>query len=115
MIRSSKFKVQGAKLNKLRKGDEVKIVAGKDKGKTGKVDKVLPLRQKVLVTGVNQYKRHLKARSQNQPSEIATITKPIAIANVSLICPKCKLPTRVGYRADGDKKKRICRKCEQEI
>lgn len=100
---------------KLLKGDEVKIVAGKDKGKTGKVEKVLPVGKKILVGGVNQYKRHLKARSQREPSEIATIIKPIAIANVALICPKCKLPTRVGYRVEGDKKMRICRKCEQEI
>lgn len=97
---------------KLLKNDEVKIVAGKDKGKSGKVEKVFTKTQKVLVAGVNQYKRHMKARSQNETSEIVTITKPLPVANVQLICPKCKKITRVGYKIEKDKKTRICRKCE---
>lgn len=98
---------------KLKKGDEVKIVVGKDKGKTGKIEKVFPKEQKVQVLGVNQYKRHTKARSQREKSEIVTITKPLAIANVMLVCPKCHLPTRVGYQNEGEKKERICKKCKQ--
>lgn len=100
---------------KLKKGDEVKVTRGKDKGKTGKIEKVSPKENKVLVLGVNQYKRHLKARSQNQPSEIATITKPLPIANVLLICPKCHLPTRIGYSFEDKKKMRVCKKCKQII
>lgn len=98
---------------KLRKGDEVKIIKGKDKGKIGKIEKVLPKEQKVLIPGVNVAKRHLKARSTRQPSEIVSVAKPIAIANVMLICPKCNLPTRVGYSLQNDKQARICKKCEQ--
>jgi len=100
---------------KLKKGDLVKVVLGKDKGKTGKIEKVLTRIEKVLVTGVNQYKRHLKARAQGQSSEIVTITKPLASANVSLVCPHCKLQTRIGFRIEKNDKIRICRKCEKKI
>jgi len=67
---------------KLKKGDNVKVVRGKDKGKTGKIDQVFPKSSKVLVNGVNLYKRHLKARSQTKPSEIVTLTKPLPEENV---------------------------------
>lgn len=100
---------------KIKKGDEVKIVLGKDKGKTGKVEKILPGDEKVLVTGINQYKRHMKARSQTQSSEIVTITVPLAVAKVRIVCPKCHTMTRVGYKIEREKKVRICRKCEQVI
>lgn len=103
------------KNQKLKKGDEVKVLRGKDKGKTGKIEKVFSKEGKVIVAGINQYKRHLKARSQNQPSEIITITKPLYIENTALVCPKCKMATRVGFLLKGEEKKRICRKCEQEI
>lgn len=101
-------------MKKLKKGDEVRVIAGKDKGKTGKIEKVFPKVDKVLVLGINQYKRHLKARSQSQPSEIITKTLPLSIVNVRLICPKCHLPTRVGFSFE-DKKTRICKKCNQAI
>ncbi len=115
MKRSSKFKVQSSKFTKLREGDEVKVVLRKDKGKTGKIEKVFPTDGKVLVSGVNQYKRHMKARSQSQPSEIATITKPLPVASVLLVCPKCHLTTRVGYAIEDNKKRRICKKCQQVL
>ena len=75
---------------KILKGDLVAIVTGKDEGKTGKVEKVLTKENKVVVEGVNLFKRHIKARTQGQKSEIVTITKPLPQANVALICPKCK-------------------------
>jgi len=100
---------------KLIKGDLVKIVVGKDKGKTGKVEKILTKEAKVLVEGVNQYKRHMKARQQGQKSEIITITKPLSVANVALICPKCKEQTRIGYVISKETKQRICKKCSAEI
>lgn len=101
---------------KLKKGDNIKVVSGKDKGKVAKIEKVLSKISKVVVTGVNQYKRHLKARSQGQPSEIVTIIKPLPLQNVALVCPHCKLQTRVGYKREKDNKKiRICRKCGKKI
>lgn len=100
---------------KFRKGDLVKVVRGKDQGKTGKVDRVFSKVNKIIVAGVNQYKRHLKARSARQPSEIATIIKPIPVSNAVLICPKCQLKTRVGFSYEDNKKIRICKKCKQNI
>jgi large subunit ribosomal protein L24 len=100
---------------KLKKGDSVKIVLGKDKGKTGKIEKILPKIEKVLITGINQYKRHLKARSQGQISEIVTVTKPLASTNVALICPHCKLQTRIGFRIEKNGKIRVCRKCDKKV
>lgn len=100
---------------KLKKGDLVKVVAGKDNGKTGKIEKVLSKAGKVLVTGVNQYKRHLKARAQGQASEIVTITKPLAVTNVALVCPHCKLQTRIGFKIEKNGKIRVCRKCDKKI
>lgn len=100
---------------KLHKGDEIKIVTGKDSGKTGKIEKVFEKQQMVLVPGVNQYKRHMKKRANGQQSEIVTITKPLMIAKVALICPKCKQMTRVGFKFEKDKKMRVCRKCDAVI
>ncbi len=107
--------MKGSKVKKLKKGDLIKIVAGRDKGKEGKIEKVLSKENKVFVAGANLYKRHLKSRSASKPSEIATITKPLPISNTMLICPKCKATTRIGFIIGQDKKRRICRKCEQEI
>ena len=100
---------------KIKKGDLVKVVLGKDKEKTGKVEKVFSKEERVLVTGVNQYKRHLKARSQGQPSEIVTITKPLPISNVIIICPSCKKTARVGFKITEKSKVRICKKCGKEL
>jgi len=100
---------------KFKKGDEVKVVRGKDKGKTGKIEKVFPKMDKVVIPNVNLYKRHLKARSQTQPSEIITLTKPLHASNIKLVCPKCHLPTRIGFKIENSKKIRICKKCRQEI
>jgi large subunit ribosomal protein L24 len=100
---------------KIRKGDTVQIQKGKDKEKTGKVVAVLVKAQKVLVEGMNQYKRHVKARTQNQKSEIITITKPLHASSLAVVCPKCKKPTRIGYQMINKEKVRICRKCKQTI
>lgn len=100
---------------KIKKGDEVKVIRGKDKGKTAKVERVFPKEKKALVAGVNLFKRHRKARSANQQSEIITLTKPISLANLALICPKCHTSTRVGYVLDKDGKHRVCKECDQNI
>ncbi|MEX2013212.1 MAG: 50S ribosomal protein L24 [Candidatus Levyibacteriota bacterium] len=99
---------------KLKKNDIVTVTKGRDKGKTEKIEKILTREGKVVVTGVNQFKRHLKARP-GKPSEITTVIKGIPVANVALVCPKCKKLTRVGYLTEKGKKVRICRKCKKEI
>jgi large subunit ribosomal protein L24 len=100
---------------KLKKGDLVTVVRGKDNGKTEKIVKVFTKEAKVLVENVNQYKRHVKSRMQGEKSEIITITKPLAVGNVQLVCPKCKKLTRVGYKMLKDEKVRFCKKCKAEI
>ncbi len=100
---------------KLKKGDTVLITTGKDKGKKGTVERVFPETHKVLVEGVNQYKRHIKARMADQTSEIRVLSRPLPDANVALVCKKCEKPTRVGYKTVNDEKVRICRKCKEQI
>lgn len=100
---------------KLKSGDTVNIVRGKDNGKSGTVQKVFTKELKVLVEGVNQVKRHVKSRVPGQKSEIVTLTKPLPITNVQLVCPKCKKPTRVGFKFLKDEKVRICKKCQAEL
>jgi len=101
---------------KIRKGDTVKVVSGKDKGKTGKVEKTLPKKNKILVEGANVYKKHLKPKGEGKPGGIIEINKPLPVSNVMLICPKCKKTTRVGYQLDKQRNKsRICKKCKQQI
>ncbi len=100
---------------KFKSGDSVQVVVGKDAGKQGKIEKVFTKTGKVLVTGVNQYKRHLKSRTTGQKSEIITITKPLPVANVAFVCPNCKKLTRLGYGMDKKTKVRICKKCHKTI
>lgn len=104
---------------KLKKGDTIIVTVGKDKGKSGKIEKVFLTQETVLVPGVNQYKKHVKKQSEQRPGEIVTLSRPLPIGNVALVCPKCKQPTRVGYQILEDKKVsrkiRICRKCDQPI
>lgn len=100
---------------KLLKGDTVKVVAGKDKGKIGKILRAYSKEEKVLVENVNQYKRHLKKRTEGENSQIVTITKPLPLSNISLICPKCSKVTRIGFKTEKGKKMRFCKKCGKEI
>ncbi len=100
---------------KLKINDEVKVVSGKDKGKTEKIEKVFPKEDKVIVAGMNQYKRHLKKQVQGQQSQIVTLTKPLPLFNVALICPKCGKQTRVHYTVTKGKKERVCPKCGKVI
>ncbi|MBI4080198.1 MAG: 50S ribosomal protein L24 [Candidatus Levybacteria bacterium] len=100
---------------KLKKGDIVAVVKGKDAGKSGKIMKVNASENSVVVENINQYKRHVKSRTQTKPSEIITITKPLPVANVAFLCPKCKKQTRIGYSIEKGEKNRICRKCNAKI
>ncbi|MCL5411495.1 MAG: 50S ribosomal protein L24 [Patescibacteria group bacterium] len=102
---------------KLRVGDTVLVTAGKDKGKSGKVERVLAKDNKIIVAGVNIYKRHLKPNAKGQSQGgIIDLIKPLPMGNVALVCPKCNLPSRIGYKIiDSNKKERICRKCKEVI
>ena len=100
---------------KLKKGDKVKIMVGKDRGKEGSVDLVWPKEGLVTVGGVNLYKRHVKPQGEGQKGSIKEFVRPLLVSKVALICPKCKQVTRVGFKLTAKEKVRICRKCQQEI
>jgi len=101
---------------KIRKNDTVLVIAGKDRGKKGKVRKALPKKGEVIVEGVNMIKRHSRARREARQAGIIELEAPLDVSNVMLICNKCNKPTRVGARflADG-RKARICRSCYEVI
>lgn len=97
---------------KFKKGDEVKITAGKDRGKTGKIERVFAKENKVFITGINMYKKHLKTQGQGKPGGIIDVVRPLSIANIALVCPHCKKQTRAGFVINKKEKNRICRKCK---
>ncbi|MFI3256699.1 MAG: 50S ribosomal protein L24 [Spirochaetales bacterium] len=95
---------------KIRRDDQVEIIAGKDKGKRGKVVRVFRDKDRVVVAGCNIVKKAMKKKSQQDRGGIAEIEAPLHISNVAIVCKKCG-PTRIGYKLDGEKKLRVCRKC----
>ena len=103
------------KIAKIKKGDKVKILTGRDKGKTGKVDRVLAKKGQIIVSGVNVYKKHIKHQSEKQPGGIVELNRPLAVAKAVLVCPKCNQATRVGFSLSGKEKQRICKKCQAII
>lgn len=102
---------------RIRKDDKVMIIAGKDKGKIGKVLKLMPKTDRILVEKVNMVKRHTKGNPYSgQAGGILEKEVPLAISNVALVCDACAKPTRVGYRhTDDGKKIRFCKKCNEVI
>lgn len=99
---------------KIHKDDTVEVIAGKDKGKRGSVIRILTKKDRVIVSGVNIVKKAMKRRSQQDQGGIAEIEAPLHISNVALVCKKCG-PIRVGYKIEGDKKTRVCRKCGEVV
>ncbi|MCR4277331.1 MAG: 50S ribosomal protein L24 [Candidatus Roizmanbacteria bacterium] len=100
---------------KIKKGDKIKITIGKDKGKTGVVEKVYKNSDKVLVTGMNMYKRHVKKNEKMPQGGIVEIARAMDVSKLSFVCPKCSKVTRIGFRIEKNKKIRICRKCDSKI
>ena len=99
---------------KIHKDDTVQVIAGKDKGKTGNVVRVVPAKNAVIVSGINIVKKAMKKRSQQDQGGIVEIEAPLNISNVAIVCKKCG-PTRIGYKLDGDKKLRVCRRCGETL
>ena len=101
---------------KIKKGDTVQVLTGKDRGKTGEVTRALPTEGKVLVDGINVAKRHQRATRATMQGGIIDKDMPIPVANVAVVCPKGGHPTRVGYRVEPDGTKlRVCKKCGGEL
>ena len=100
----------------IKKGDKVKVLSGKDKGKEGVVLRALPQKERVVVEKVNMIKKALRPTQQNPQGGISTIEAPIHVSNVMLVCPECKQATRVSKRSnDEGKSVRVCKKCGKDI
>ncbi len=102
---------------KIKSGDKVKVLAGKDKDKTGKVLQVFPSRRRASVEGINLLIKHLRPRRQGEIGQRVEFPAPMDLSNLAVICPKCGKPTRIGYKmieqSNGKKKKfRMCKKCQ---
>ncbi len=100
---------------RIKKNDIVKMLAGKDLGKTGKVLRSLPDRGKVIVEGLNLIKKHTKTRKEGQKGQRVELPRGIDASNVMLVCPKCGEGTRIAYKIAGGVKSRVCKKCQGEI
>jgi large subunit ribosomal protein L24 len=100
---------------KLKKGDNVIVIAGKDKGKKGKIVRVLPKDGKVIVDGLNMTKRHQRPRKSGEKGSVKSIEMPINASNVMIVDPKTGKASRIGKKKVGEKMVRIARKSNQEI
>jgi large subunit ribosomal protein L24 len=106
-------------MQRIKKGDTVEVIAGKDLGERGEVLTMLPKEDRVVVQGVNNLKRHRKARqagNQQIPAQIVEFEGAIHLSNVMLVCPSCGKKARVGFRVrDDGRKVRVCKKCNSDI
>ena len=100
---------------KIKKGDNVIIIAGKDKDRQGKVARVFPRLGKVIVEGANLQKRRERPRQQGKKGQIVTAAAPLAVSNVMIYCGSCGKGVRVGIKLSAKSKLRVCKKCGKEI
>lgn len=100
---------------KIKKGDAVIIIKGKERSKIGKVTKSLPADNKVIISGINVLKKHSKPTRKNPQGGIIDLHAPISVSNVMIICPRCNKTTRVSYKVHGKSKTRICKKCHESL
>ena len=97
---------------KIQKGDQVMVLSGNDKGKTGEVLQIIPKTSKIVVKGINIRKKHVKPRKQGEEGGIIPVECAIHSSKVNVVCPKCGKASKVGYRMEKDQKVRFCKKCE---
>lgn len=103
-------------MRRIQRDDLVQVRSGKDRGRRGQVRQVLPKEQRVVVTGINMVKRHLRATQIGQPAGIIEREAPLHESKLAVVCPVCDLPSRVGFRERGDgAKTRVCRRCDGDI
>ncbi len=100
---------------RIKKGDLVKKIAGKDKGKQGKVLRTVPSEGKIVVEEMNIVKKHQKARRQGERGQRVEIAAPFDASNAMIICSSCGKTTRIAYSFVADKKVRVCKKCNKEL
>lgn len=101
---------------KIRAKDKVIVIRGKDAGKSGDVERTYPESGKVMVKGLNIYKKHVKKSDAFPQGGVVELSRAIPVENMMLVCPKCKEKTRIGYVVNAaGRKQRICRKCKEVI
>lgn len=100
---------------KIKKDDNVLVMTGKDRGKSGKVLTVFPSRDRIIIDGLNIRTKHKRPRRAGQKGQRIQIPAPMHISNVKILCPKCAKPVRVGYNHTSAGKARVCKKCRAEI
>ena len=100
---------------RIKKGDNVQVLSGNDKGTTGEVLEVNPKADKIIVKGVNVRKKHVKARRQGEESGIIAVECAIPSSKVNVVCSKCAKATKVGYSIEKDQKVRVCKKCGAKL
>ena len=100
---------------KIKKDDTVLVITGKDKGKQGKVLQTFPKNTQLLVAQVNLKKKHQKPKKQGEKGQIVQMPGLISVSNVKLICSKCEKAVKVGYKTEGEKKYRMCKKCKENL
>lgn len=100
---------------KIHKGDTIKIISGKDKGKTGKVLKISSSENKVTVEGLNVFKKHVRPKKQGEKGQVVSVPRPFDFSNVLIVCSACGKPARIGYRIEGKSKTRYCKNCKANI
>ncbi len=99
---------------KIRKNDQVLIISGKDRLRTGKVLNVFPKEETIIIEGINLRKKHVRPKKSGEKGQIVQIPVPLHVSNVKLVCQKCGKAVKTGYKIEGEKKYRICKKCSQE-
>jgi large subunit ribosomal protein L24 len=99
---------------KLRKNDTVKVIAGREKGKTGRIVRIDREKMRAVVEGLNMVKKAMKQKKQNQKGGITSVEAPLSVGKLMIMCKKCG-PTRIGYLVEGTTKKRVCRKCGGDL
>ncbi len=99
---------------KIKKNDQIQIITGKDRGKTGRILQIDRVKGRVVVEGLNMVKKAIRPKGQNQKGGISSVEAPLHISNVQILCKKCG-PTRAGYRFTGEQKFRVCKKCGEQL
>jgi len=100
---------------KIKKGDNVLVISGKDRGRTGKVLRSLPTERRIVVEGINIKNKHVKPKRQEEKGQMVKLSAPMNASNVKFVCPKCGKAARIGYKVENNKKFRICKKCKSEV
>ncbi len=100
---------------RIKKGDKVRIIYGKDKGREGVVERVYKRQRRILIPGLNIYKKHIKKSEKIPQGSLVEVASPIDISKVMIICTRCGKKTRIGFKLTKGKKIRVCKECKSKI